>query len=274
MSVNQAEAGTGIQTGSQAEATTGTPSGQPAGNGDWAATVNKPAAPEGQEQPAPAADGEKASAAPQPDQDGEGMLPGKPGEPAKTETGKDPGAKEGEEGQGKKDGDGQGEPLDLTIPDGFQADAKRMEKFKGVAKELKIGKDGAQKLFDMFHAEMAESQAALHKQTADYIRQERDRIDREGNAAIHADPEVGGGNFEASFNYAQKAIRHFMPDPKEYREVLSLYDQANLKNNPLLFKAWVRIGKYISEAGAMVGSPAGKTENSFAKDWYPDLAKG
>ncbi len=281
MSVNaQGAAGTGIKTESQANATSSTPipADAVAVNGDWAAV----SAPKADAKPAAAGEGKEAPATEQRKADGisddsvddGGLLPHKPGELDKADkAGKDAKA-DGAQGKDGAEG-GEAQPLELTIPDGFQANAERMESFKKVAAELKLDKAGAQKLFDLYHAELAEGHAATQKHVEQSIQDIRARFDREGNAAIHADLEVGGANFEASHNYAQKAMRHFFSEPQEYRAFVDFVDKANLRNNPLLFKAWARIGKYISEAEAAPhGSDGGTGNKSSAEILFPNLKGG
>ena len=251
-----ADVGAGNETVSQAEAT---------GAGD-AATMEQLAADmqneiSGVKQPEAETPKQEESDEPE----AGGILPDG-AKPPKTEE-KPPEEKgEAEAGKEKAEAD---KPLELKTPDGFTASAKRMGNFQAVAKDLKLSNEGAQKLFDLYHQELAEST----QQMAEYVKEGRQRYDDEGRAAIHADPEVGGDNFSKSANLAEMAMRRIFPEKKEFQELKQFYEMANLKNSPLLFKAFVRMGKHLSEASPVVPSGVSGKREPVAGDEYADALK-
>lgn len=123
---------------------------------------------------------------------------------------------------------------DFTLPEGMEMDADVLGEFKGLAKELNIPQDKAQKLID-FQTQLAtkqaeQYQAAVTKQSQDWA------------AAIKNDPDVGGENYDKSVASAIKVIQSF-GDPA----LTELLNQSGLGNNPALFKFCHRISAAISE---------------------------
>lgn len=248
MITDTANSGTGTETVSQ-DTATGNAEPQPIGNGDWAAGLE--AAIQKQEQVISVSDEG------QNDGVSDGILPDK-------KTAETPKSDE----IGKKDvADGDDKPLDITLPEGFQRDETKMKWLNDFAKEAKLGKESAQKAMDFYCQAMQEQ----HKGFQEHIHELRAKIDREGNEAIHADPEIGGENFDASATYAEKAIRRFMGQKGEYGAIKQLYHDANLRNNPLMFKMLARMGKYISEAEPLAGDAGSKESQSTADMFFPDL---
>ncbi|OPA84284.1 hypothetical protein BFW86_24380 [Pseudomonas fluorescens] len=123
---------------------------------------------------------------------------------------------------------------DFKLPEGMEMDADVLGEFKGLAKELNIPQDKAQKLIDFqtqLAAKQAETyQAAVTKQAQDWA------------ASIKSDPEVGGENYDKSVESAIKVIQSF-GDPA----LTELLNTTGLGNNPALFKFCHRISSAISE---------------------------
>ncbi|WP_448675860.1 hypothetical protein MOQ67_05335 [Pseudomonas sp. LY-1] len=123
---------------------------------------------------------------------------------------------------------------DFKLPEGMEMDADVLGEFKGLAKELNIPQDKAQKLID-FQTQLASKQAeqyqaAVTKQAQDWA------------ASIKNDPEVGGDNYDKSVASAIKVIQSF-GDPA----LTELLNTSGLGNHPALFKFCHRISSAISE---------------------------
>ncbi|OZY45865.1 hypothetical protein [Pseudomonas lundensis] len=123
---------------------------------------------------------------------------------------------------------------DFKLPEGMEMDADVLGEFKGLAKELNIPQDKAQKLID-FQTQLANKQAeqyqaAVTKQAQDWA------------ASIKSDPEVGGENYDKSVASAIKVIQSF-GDPA----LTELLNTSGLGNHPALFKFCHRISAAISE---------------------------
>lgn len=158
----------------------------------------------------------------------EGEQPAKPGDPAKPEDGKP---------KGTGDDKPQGAPeayTDFKLPEGMDMDADVLGEFTGLAKELNITQEAAQKLIDLqgkiATKQADEYQAAVIKQGQDWA------------AEVKNDPELGGENYEKSVASAVKVIQAFGDDGLK-----ELLNTSGLGNHPALFKFCHRISQAISE---------------------------
>ncbi|MBT9575533.1 MAG: peptidase [Pseudomonas umsongensis] len=158
----------------------------------------------------------------------EGEPPAKPGEPAKTEDGKPK-----DEGKEKP----QGAPeayTDFTLPEGMEMDAEVLGEFTGLAKELNISQESAQKLIDL-QSKIATQQAEQYQ--AAVIKQ-----GEQWKEAVKNDPELGGENYDKSVASAVKVIQAFGDDG-----LRDLLNNSGLGNHPALFKFCHRVSQAISE---------------------------
>lgn len=147
---------------------------------------------------------------------------------------------------------------DFTVPEGMELDAEMVEKFTPIAKELGLTQEGAQKLVDLFNEKVADfgsSQA-----------QNWERVQTEWQTAAKADKEYGGQAFKENVGYAHKALEQF--GTPELREALDL---TGVGNHPEFIRAFVKIGKAISEDKIRTGSnPAGAPRDQ-SKVMFPDM---
>ena len=139
----------------------------------------------------------------------------------------------------KKDADAKptGAPeayTDFTLPEGIDMDAGTLDAFKGLAKELNIPQEAAQKLIDM--------QTSLVAKQADAYQQAVVAQGQKWAAEVKNDPELGGENYDKSVASAIKVIQSF-GDPA----LTELLNDSGLGNHPALFKFCHRISTAISE---------------------------
>lgn len=201
--------------------------GTPANSAAPAAPAVTPAAPAA----APAADptlltppAAPAATDPKP----EGEPPAKPGDPAKPEDGK---AKD----DGKDQPQGAPEAYtDFTLPDGMEMDAAVLGEFTGLAKELNISQESAQKLIDL--------QSKIATQQAEQYQAAVTKQGEQWKEAVKNDPELGGENYEKSVASAVKVIQSFGDDGLK-----DLLNSSGLGNHPALFKFCHRVSQAISE---------------------------
>lgn len=125
------------------------------------------------------------------------------------------------------------EKYDFAMPDGFELNQEVAGEFEAYARELNLPQDKAQAVVDMgvklMQAHQA-SQAALVQQTQEQWRNE-----------VVNDKEIGGQALAENLSYAAKVLDTFAPD---LRGVL---DETGLGDHPAFVKAFVKIGKAISE---------------------------
>ena len=125
------------------------------------------------------------------------------------------------------------EKYDFVMPDGFELNQEVAGEFEAYARELNLPQDKAQAVVDMGVKLMQSAQskqAEMYQQTQEQWRNE-----------VVNDKEIGGQALAENLSYAAKVLDTFAPD---LRGVL---DETGLGNHPAFVKAFVKIGKAISE---------------------------
>lgn len=129
---------------------------------------------------------------------------------------------------------------DFALPEGVEINAEVLTQFKGIAKELGISQEAAQKLIDL--------QASMETNRAEATQLALAEQAKQWAEAIKADKELGGEKFAATQESAVKAIERFGSP-----ELRSLLNDTGLGNHPELVKFCHRIGAAISEDGLVLG---------------------
>lgn len=156
-------------------------------------------------------------------------------------------AKQGEEG--KPDGDKK-EPIeyDLKAPEGMQLDAEALDEFKGIAKELGLENESAQKLTDLGTKLAAKWEAkqveAIQAAQAEWAEQSK------------TDKRFGGDALQENLGIAKKALDTFATP-----ELKQLLDKSGLGNHPEVINAFYNVGKAISEDRFVNGGKAPSNAN-------------
>jgi len=183
----------------------------------------------------PAAQSPTGNDAPATDPANPAEEPGKPedGKPADGEN-KDVKQPESEKPKEEKKPEGAPEAYEFKTAEGVELDTEALKDFEPVARELNLTNEQAQKLVDAYPKILAGVQQrqveAWQKQTQDWA------------ADVKADKEIGGDKLTASLSKAQQALETFgTPELKEY------LNETGLGNHPELVKAFVKIGKAMSE---------------------------
>lgn len=175
--------------------------------------------------------------------------------------GKTPEQKDG--GAGQQAGDKPAPELELKLPEGMKADEQLLAGFKGIAKDLGLKGEHAQKVVDLYAKhiqarEQADAQLA-QKTSEDWAN------------AVRNDKELGGANLDRTLATAAKAIdRYGGPALREFLDV------TGFGNHPVLVKVFNAIGKELAEgslggAGTSGQPPAGTIDRSpeaQAKRWF------
>jgi len=196
--------------------------------------------------------------------EGSVLTPGTTTNPAQPDPAK---AAEGAAGKGEsegKDTEADGKPAeagapaeyaDFQLPEGIEIDADVMTEFKGLAKELGITQEAAQKLIDL-QASMEEKRAeTLQQMVADQSQQWANQVKN--------DPEIGGENYDQSVALAVKTIETFGSP-----ELRTLLNDSGLGNHPELVKFCHRIGKAISEDTLVMGGDQGTPKKTPEEIMY------
>lgn len=236
----------------------GTPSA--AAPAEAAAAANTPPA-EG----TPAAEGAPAAAeTPTPAEGGELNPDGTPktGEETKDGEGKKPEDEKKPEknaNHGAPEGDKDYE--DFKPEEGAEEyNADLVKEAKTIAKELDLSQEGAARLNKAAH-EMAKSMAAAQLDVLQTARQE-------WQAAVKADPEIGGTKLKENLATASKALEAF--GDADFKTML---EKSGLGDNPAMVRFAFKVGKAMSEDSMVVGKPAPRDNRTRAERMYPNQPK-
>lgn len=203
---------------------------QPA-DGGAAPAPSEPSAPAA-DAPAPAADPAKPEGdKPQPGTDGDNPQENKPAD------GDKPAVKHDDKEQ---KAEGAPEKYEFKAGEGVELDTEALKDFEPVARELNLTNEQAQKLVDAYPKILAGVQQrqaeAWQSQTEQWA------------ADVKADKEIGGDKLTANLSAAQRALEQFGdPELKEY------LDSTGLGNHPALVKAFIKVGKAMSEDKVVTG---------------------
>lgn len=136
--------------------------------------------------------------------------------------------------------EGAPEKYEFKAGEGVELDTEALKDFEPVARDLNLTNEQAQKLVDAYPKIMAGVQQrqaeAWQAQTEQWA------------ADVKADKEIGGDKLTANLSAAQRALEQFGdPELKEY------LDSTGLGNHPALVKAFIKVGKAMSEDKVVTG---------------------
>ncbi|RRN88926.1 peptidase [Citrobacter portucalensis] len=137
--------------------------------------------------------------------------------------------------------EGAPEKYEFKPAEGQELDAAALEQFEPIARELNLTNEQAQKMVDLYGTKimpMVQQQQveAWQKTTEQWA------------ADVKADKEIGGDKLTANLSAAQRALEQFGdPELKEY------LDSTGLGNHPALVKAFIKVGKAMSEDKVVTG---------------------
>ncbi|EOW2737475.1 peptidase [Klebsiella michiganensis] len=204
---------------------------QPA-DGGTAPAASEPAAPAG-ETSTPASDPAQQ----------EGDKPADEGAEQSDKADKQDGEKPEEKDEQKPEG--APEKYEFQAGEGVELDAEALKDFEPVARELNLTNEQAQKLVDAYPKILAGVQ---QRQTEAWQAQTE-----QWAADVKADKDVGGDKLTANLSAAQRALDQFgTPELREY------LDGTGLGNHPELVKAFIKVGKAMSEDGVITGKESGQ----------------
>lgn len=175
----------------------------------------------------------------------------------------------GAQPKGEAGGAGQGQPvtpnapIELKLPEGVTLDAKVVEDYKKL-----VEKFDPQKGLEFVAATREAAINDLQKQVEDRVKEQRTKW----LADAKADKEIGGNAWDDSIVAARKAVDILGGD--SLRELLN---KSGLGDHPGIIRAFVRVGKAISEdsiGGKGNDAPTPQTESerekAFQRKMYPN----
>lgn len=122
------------------------------------------------------------------------------------------------------------EKYEFALPEGVELDGEVLGEFETHAKELKLTQEQAQPLVNLALKVAEKAQAAQSEAWANQRKVWRDEVAN--------DKEIGG---KENLGYAARAIDTFAP------ELRQVFNDSGWGDNPAFIRAFVRIGKAISE---------------------------
>ncbi|HHC2695406.1 peptidase [Klebsiella pneumoniae] len=142
--------------------------------------------------------------------------------------------------------EGAPEKYEFKPAEGQELDTAALEQFEPIARELNLTNEQAQKMVDLYGTKIM---PMVQKQQAEAWQAQTE----EWAATVKADKEIGGDKLTANLGVAQRALDTFgTPALKEY------LNGTGLGNHPELVKAFVKVGKAMSEDGMVTGKESGQ----------------
>lgn len=145
----------------------------------------------------------------------------------------------------------------FTVPEGVELDAEVLGDFQGIAKELNLPQDAAQKLTDL-GIKLAQKWSSEGEQAAN-------TMFADWKSRAETDKEFGGDALPANLAVAKKAVDQF--GTPELRELLDVH---RLGDNPEVIRFMFRVGKAISEDTFVAGNKTSPAQ-SAAKTLFPNM---
>lgn len=193
--------------------------------------------------PSPLADNQQTQ---QPTQEQQQSQEGKPGDEQQKP----------DDNKNKKP-EGAPEKYEFKAGEGVELDQEALNGFEPLARELNLTNEQAQKMVDLYGEKLLPQ---IQKQQTEAWQ----KTTEQWAADVKADKEIGGDKLVSSLSVAQRALDQFgTPELKEY------LNATGLGNHPELVKAFVKIGKSMSEDGMVTGSKT--TTQSVAQRMYPNM---
>ncbi|ENZ8277420.1 peptidase [Klebsiella pneumoniae] len=142
--------------------------------------------------------------------------------------------------------EGAPEKYEFKPAEGQELDTAALEQFEPIARELNLTNEQAQKMVDLYGTKIM---PMVQKQQAEAWQAQTE----EWAATVKADKEIGGDKLTANLGVAQRALDTFgTPELKEY------LNGTGLGNHPELVKAFIKVGKAMSEDGMVTGKESGQ----------------
>lgn len=194
-------------------------------------------------EPAPAAGDNPAPAGEPAPKEGDTSQQGSESDKPAEDKPADDKKQEGDKPAEKKDDDkpeGAPEKYEFQAAEGVELDTEALKEFEPVAREMNLTNEQAQKLVDVYPKILAgvqQRQVEAWQQTTE-----------QWAADVKADKEIGGDKLPSNLSAAQRALDQFgTPELKTY------LNDTGLGNHPDLVKAFVKIGKAMSEDKVVSG---------------------
>lgn len=143
------------------------------------------------------------------------------------------------------------EKYEFKAPDGMELNQPLLDAVGPVFKDLGLSQDQASKLFDTYNAATQAAEAASEKAFVESMAQRT----KEYQATVRKD---WGANYEVNLATAQRGLARVMSN-----DAKAILDETGLGNHPEFLKAFLAVGKMVSEDTPPVnGAPNGRKSNA------------
>lgn len=146
----------------------------------------------------------------------------------------------------------EGKYADFTLPDGATADPVLAESFTGLAAELGLNQEGAQKLVD-YKAKLDQHNIA---QWGNHL--------KDLKTQATADPVIGGARYQPALTAGKAAIAKFMPgaapaegQPSEAQAFRKMLNDYGVGAHPLMIRFMSRVGATMGETPSLGNGDSG-----------------
>ena len=132
---------------------------------------------------------------------------------------------------------------DIKLPEGYEYDKALGDSFLGILNEAGIGKETAQKLFDLYQSQnlkMLEGLKAAEAERAKKFEADMAAEKAEWLKKCEADKEFGGQNWEASQAVIERAA-------KSFDGAVKIMQAYNLNTHPEIVRMFYRAGLLMGE---------------------------
>lgn len=143
------------------------------------------------------------------------------------------------------------EYAEFQAPEGVELDADVVSELKSIAKGMNLPQDKAQQIVDLGVKMQQKQSEAWQAQIEKWV------------GDVKSDKEIGGDKLPENLATARKAVERF--GTPELRQLL---DTSGMGNHPEMIKAFIRIGKQISEDGFVSGSATAGVKQGLAERLY------
>jgi hypothetical protein len=158
------------------------------------------------------------------------------------------------------------EAYSFTMPEGMELDTAAVERYAPVFQELGLTQEQAQRLVDLRAAEVKAMQDGAGESAEKWYAERRAaeiaEANESGEAAIKADKEIGGANFDPVRSRVIEAVGSIGTP-----ELRAEFDRLGLGNNPELVRFVNRLIDYRPQDRGEGGSTVTGGDLPFAQRW-------
>lgn len=145
------------------------------------------------------------------------------------------------------------EKYEFNAPEGQQFDEANLTAFSEAAREANLSQEAAQKMLDKIAP-------AINARAMEQIEAARNGWIE----ATKSDKEFGGDKLDENLGVAKAALKQFGSD-----DLVKLLNETGLGNHPEVIRAFIKVGKAMSQDKVVTGSATQQAAND-ARSLYPN----